>query len=267
VIEENGLRYLMLCDASTRYPGTPSWAVNWTGEITTRASHFEFYCSIAKADASRDEEGEFHFEGQLIHADKTDIPVAPILSMKGVTVGTIAKISPAIAEAHCVDIEGGPEVWSKWLTATVELFQEANRNLTVLHSLQEIIELLSLVSDAEGHNDMLSALRGAISLTQSTSSLTKNNRPGWYPKEIVQSHFQAAGGLQIAALSCGYFANMTSNMKLGDHIVILLGCPVPLALRQVASGMYEIVGATVVSGIMNGEFIDTKPEKKWFRIV
>lgn len=55
------------------------------------------------------------------------------------------------------------------------------------------------------------------------------------------------------------YGNEHDQMRVGDFIVILLGCSTPLVVRpcdEVASGMYRVVGEAYVHGLMEGEAIE-----------
>ena len=53
-------------------------------------------------------------------------------------------------------------------------------------------------------------------------------------------------------------------MRIGDLVCILQGGPVPFLLRRTGRGEYVLVGDTYVHGIMDGEFMKTKPESEVF---
>ncbi|KXH63523.1 hypothetical protein CSAL01_09033 [Colletotrichum salicis] len=68
------------------------------------------------------------------------------------------------------------------------------------------------------------------------------------------------------ATSTKSFGFVPSNTKVGDRIAILIGCSVPVVLRDVGNlhGMrvWQLVGECYIDGIMEGEFIDFADERK-----
>ena len=65
----------------------------------------------------------------------------------------------------------------------------------------------------------------------------------------------------------GYVGLGHEGMRVGDLVCILQGGPVPFLLRRTEKGEYVLVCDTYVHGIMDGEFIKTRPELEVFRIV
>ena len=65
----------------------------------------------------------------------------------------------------------------------------------------------------------------------------------------------------------GYVGLGHEGMRVGDLVCILQGGPVPFLLRRTETGEYVLIRDTYVHGIMDGEFMKTKPEMETFRIV
>ena len=65
----------------------------------------------------------------------------------------------------------------------------------------------------------------------------------------------------------GYVGLGHEGMLAGDLVCILQGGPVPFLLRSTQRGEYVLVSDTYVHGIMDGEFMATRPELEVFRIV
>ena len=65
----------------------------------------------------------------------------------------------------------------------------------------------------------------------------------------------------------GYVGLGHEGMRVGDLMCILQGGPVPFLLRRTERGEYVLVSDTYVHGIMDGEFMKTRPELEIFRIV
>ena len=55
-------------------------------------------------------------------------------------------------------------------------------------------------------------------------------------------------------------------MRIGDMVCIFQGGPVPFLLRRTERGEYILVSDTYVHGIMDGEFMKTKPDLGVFRL-
>jgi len=53
----------------------------------------------------------------------------------------------------------------------------------------------------------------------------------------------------------------------GDVIAILFGCNVPVVLREVNKGKYEVIGECYVHGLMDGEAISMDLIEKEFTLV
>jgi hypothetical protein len=49
--------------------------------------------------------------------------------------------------------------------------------------------------------------------------------------------------------------DFSQQVKIGDDICVLLGCPVPVALRRVGSH-YQFIRSVYVDGIMYGEALE-----------
>ena len=62
----------------------------------------------------------------------------------------------------------------------------------------------------------------------------------------------------------GYMDWMPAAAEEGDIVAILLGCPMPMAIRNIGRGYHRIVGPAYVYGIMKGEFMETDPVMRTF---
>jgi hypothetical protein len=72
-------------------------------------------------------------------------------------------------------------------------------------------------------------------------------------------HFSHAMLLRPFRTRNGYFGIGTQSLREGDSVWIVPGCPVPLILRRVESGVrYRLVGGSYVHGVMDGEFLQGK---------
>ena len=52
------------------------------------------------------------------------------------------------------------------------------------------------------------------------------------------------------------------EIEQGHAIAILSGCDVPVVLRPVEEGRYEIIGETYIQGVMNGEVMKKTRDEK-----
>ena len=55
-------------------------------------------------------------------------------------------------------------------------------------------------------------------------------------------------------------------LQEGDLLVIVLGARIPHIIREVGSGIYELVEEAYVEGIMQGEFMESKPKTQTFNL-
>ena len=65
----------------------------------------------------------------------------------------------------------------------------------------------------------------------------------------------------------GYVGLGHEGMRIGDLVCILQGGPVPFLLRRTERGECVLVSDTYVHGIMDGEFMETRPELEVFGIM
>ncbi|KAI8631090.1 HET-domain-containing protein [Xylariaceae sp. FL1651] len=56
-------------------------------------------------------------------------------------------------------------------------------------------------------------------------------------------------------MSSGYIGIICGYPRLGDEVFVILGCDVPMLLRQTRNAEYEVVGDCYVHGIMDGELL------------
>ncbi len=64
----------------------------------------------------------------------------------------------------------------------------------------------------------------------------------------------------ITERSLGFVAR---ESKEGDTICILLGCSVPVVLRDIGDSAFEFVGECYIHGLMEGEFMHLASENAW----
>ena len=64
----------------------------------------------------------------------------------------------------------------------------------------------------------------------------------------------------------GYVGLGHESMRIGDLVCILQGGSVPFLLRRTERGEYILVSDTYVHGIMDGEFMKSKPDVEVFRL-
>jgi hypothetical protein len=64
----------------------------------------------------------------------------------------------------------------------------------------------------------------------------------------------------------GYIGLGPAHLSPGDQICILCGAIVPFLLRprRDSKSKYLVIGEAYVHGIMDGEYIERKPEREYF---
>ncbi len=82
-----------------------------------------------------------------------------------------------------------------------------------------------------------------------------------------QSAVQKTGFRRPYLTQKGYVGLGREGMRVGDLVCILQGGQVPFLLRRTERGEYVLVSDTYVHGIMDGEFMKTRPDLEVFRIV
>lgn len=65
----------------------------------------------------------------------------------------------------------------------------------------------------------------------------------------------------------GYVGLGHESMQIGDLVCIFHGAAVPFLLRRTDQGTYVLISDTYIHGIMDGEFMETRPETMVFQIV
>jgi hypothetical protein len=73
------------------------------------------------------------------------------------------------------------------------------------------------------------------------------------PFEIIMIESQK--GRVFGSTSGGLFGSFPSTAMAGDVVVVLFGGRAPFVLRPLGAGMFELVGACYLHGIMNGEWV------------
>jgi hypothetical protein len=63
-----------------------------------------------------------------------------------------------------------------------------------------------------------------------------------------------------------YLGMARDGIRVGDHVCIVFGCPVPLLLRP-AGPHWKIVGNTYLHGIMDGEAVGSDATVEKFEII
>jgi hypothetical protein len=73
--------------------------------------------------------------------------------------------------------------------------------------------------------------------------------------DFAEALGEGPSGRCFGIIKKGYFALLSKNAEVGDHVVIFLGGNVPFVLRKVASEHtleYKLVGECYVYGVMEG---------------
>ena len=78
--------------------------------------------------------------------------------------------------------------------------------------------------------------------------------------ELTSQELKFLEDIQLATLFKRFLFTHNGHMGMaphearkGDRICLLLGCRVPVVLREHKEGGYELIGEVYVHGIMNGE--------------
>jgi hypothetical protein len=66
---------------------------------------------------------------------------------------------------------------------------------------------------------------------------------------------QMIGGRKVSVSESGHCGPVPDHAKIGDFICVLLGCDVPVILRQVEDH-YTFIGESYVRGLMEGQAIE-----------
>jgi hypothetical protein len=69
----------------------------------------------------------------------------------------------------------------------------------------------------------------------------------------VQSVFNAIQDRSFISTEAGHIGLAPLLAKAGDEVVVIPGCPSPMALRPTTDGKYKVVGECFILGFMNGE--------------
>jgi hypothetical protein len=63
----------------------------------------------------------------------------------------------------------------------------------------------------------------------------------------------AAPGKRLCWTEAGYLGVVPGESRLDDEVWLLKGGKMPMVLRKVDEGTYELVGDSYIHGVMNGE--------------
>jgi hypothetical protein len=64
---------------------------------------------------------------------------------------------------------------------------------------------------------------------------------------------QVSWGKRFAILDSGHIGIVPQHAAVGDELVVLLGCTMPLVLRRVGESNHALIGESYVHGVMDGE--------------
>jgi hypothetical protein len=173
--------------------------------------------------------------------------------------------------------------WIKWVAelwsfALVNLSQEDDRK--VLNSVLELL-LRKAVADLQGLaaaktlKDLIdprfwsnivpnTSHRSNTGIEDGNAVVGLATRPG---VEAAQSLFRSAWGMRPLALDGGHLSYGPESAEPGDEIVIFYGVKAPLVIRKVDETAYKILGPAHVCGVMQGEFMDTKPRGQEYVLI
>ncbi|KAF2827843.1 hypothetical protein CC86DRAFT_369069 [Ophiobolus disseminans] len=73
--------------------------------------------------------------------------------------------------------------------------------------------------------------------------------------KVITAITQGSSGLGAFVTGTGYAGSGYVSLQEGDVVVVIFGCRMPLVLRPMDGGMYALVDAVYVDGIMRGEIL------------
>jgi hypothetical protein len=77
--------------------------------------------------------------------------------------------------------------------------------------------------------------------------------------EDYRSCLQISYGQRFSILDSGHIGIVPGYSKVSDAVFVVLGCSVPLVMRQDSIGK-TLVGESYIHGAMNGESLDGTPQ-------
>ncbi|KAF2729080.1 hypothetical protein EJ04DRAFT_82225 [Polyplosphaeria fusca] len=81
-----------------------------------------------------------------------------------------------------------------------------------------------------------------------------------YRLRLIVSH-----GRRLAILDSGHIGIVQAHARLGDEVIVALGCTMPLVVRRDGETDYGCVGESYVYGVMDGEMMDGERESLTMR--
>ena len=233
------LLLLSLIDMSSRYYSTsptpdtmlPTWAFNFAGEISTSLRWHKSICDKGVTDGKRS-----LFYHRFEKSDRS------LLHVKGVYIGQVQNVDRS--PRHKLFLGVSLELSKLCLGVTSD--EEFTHLLAFLRTFAEPEDFSSLL-----HYDR--------------DSMKASERKYWTKSSTaLNTHFERLMFSYIPKHSRGQSDDRRSNRQFalgcpgvlpGDKLCLILGCPIPLLLRQ-TSNSYEVVGSAYVQGYMEGEAID-----------
>jgi hypothetical protein len=268
--------------------GLPSWAVDWSNELTPWTG------SLFSAGGRR----RFYISNppeEYLHSDELLVP--------GYILGEIQVVTPC-----CRAAQDGKDDFEQsamlrdWLQSVEHLLlasntePEADKEGVGQSPIQRIygveretqISALgsTLVEDYDGyrtsrfgsfaHQAYISTRLGyippelAVGDFLTPSSIGDFMKFDWHTNYASTLKVQEMRGRRPFRLSNGYIGNGPCEATVGDVIVILESLEVPCLLRRVersasfvpGSSSYQYLGVAYVHGVMDGEFLGRKPKQE-----
>lgn len=109
-------------------------------------------------------------------------------------------------------------------------------------------------------------LRELLEITIEPDKLTKHTLSDLSPRRGFAERFhETMVRMQRRLVRCadGKLATVPLTARKDDVGCVLLGCSVPVVLREVESNVYEFIGECYVDGIMDGEALETGIERQF----
>lgn len=106
---------------------------------------------------------------------------------------------------------------------------------------------------------------GGADAAQMLLRFTRNSTNEWFEGSYVfPARLHCRNSVVFKTLG-GYVGIGIDLMQLGDCVVIIPGVDFPYIAREVEAGIYQLLGASYVAGLMYGEFFGTDPlpEATW----
>ena len=237
----NNLDMLNLCDKKDATSSMPTW-LDWS--VSTEWQRI----IMARADASTAAIASCNDDG--------------VLTVMGVRAATVNHVGLA----DRLPISRGDSADAVSILITRVLGSE-----TVETSQASLDSLSHVLTCGIFSNSFITADKSFPQLEQSMKYLSEcrswalgssQDPPRFYKKFISVAHIMMQGRSLITTAE-GHLGLVPKATEVGDVICVMLGCSIPLVLRQKNALRYELIGPCFLDGIMSGEVLLGWLPKKW----